>query len=86
MGQKWDKSTPAMPKPSFHRVIEMCAHEGGDYTLTFVSTSVDFLYCTTCIARAVLLIVTLQLELLSRSPSLLLSGTIRNIPVGLIVE
>ena len=41
MGPKWDKSTPPMPKPSFHRVIEMCAYEGGDYTLTFVSTSID---------------------------------------------
>ena len=41
MGPKWDKSTPPMPKPSFHRVIEMCAYEGGDYTLTFVSRSID---------------------------------------------
>ena len=39
-----------MPKPSFHRVIEMCAHQGGDYTLTFVSTSVDGCPVYTCIA------------------------------------
>ena len=50
MGQKWDKSTPPMPKPSFHRVIEMCAHEGGDYTLTFVSTSADGCPVSTSIA------------------------------------